>query len=63
MMNCSLGSTLPISRDPADVVAAEVEQHQVLGALLGVGEELGLERQVLGAAWRRAGGCRRSGGW
>ncbi len=35
-------------RHPADVVAAEVEQHQVLGALLGVGQQLGLERRVLG---------------
>ena len=33
--------------DAADVVPAEVEEHQVLGALLGVGEQLGLERVVL----------------
>ena len=31
-------------RDAADVVAAEVEQHQVLGAFLGVGEQLVAER-------------------
>ena len=49
--------------DAADVVAAEVEQHQVLGALLRVGEQLGLERCVLLVAWRRAAGCRRAGGW
>ena len=48
MMNCSFGSTRADPRHAADVVAAEVEQHQVLGALLGVGEELGLEREVLG---------------
>ena len=34
-------------RHPAHVVAAEVEQHQVLGPLLGVGQQLGLERVVL----------------
>jgi hypothetical protein len=31
-------------RDAPDVVAAEVDQHHVLGDLLGVGEELGGER-------------------
>ena len=44
--------------DAADVVAAEVEQHQVLGALLGVGQQLGFQRLVLlgrGAAPARAG--------
>ena len=33
--------------DAADIVAAEVEQHQVLGALLRIGQQLGLERLVL----------------
>ena len=32
---------------PADVVAPEIEQHQVLGALLGIGEQLLLQRLVL----------------
>ena len=32
-------STEPIVDDPADIVAAEIEQHQVLGALLRVGEQ------------------------
>ena len=32
---------------PADVVAAEVHQHEVLGALLGVGRQLLGERRVL----------------
>ena len=44
--------------DAADVVAAEIEQHQMLGALLGIGEKLGLERLILvrrGAAPARAG--------
>ena len=44
--------------DPADIVAAEVQQHQVLGALLGVGEQLLFQRLVLlrgGAAAARAG--------
>ncbi len=30
-------------RYAADVVAAEIDEHQVLGALLGIGEQLGLE--------------------
>ena len=30
--------------DPAQVVAAQVDQHQVLGPLLGVGEQLGGQR-------------------
>ena len=45
-------------RDAADVVAAEVDQHDVLGALLRVGEQLRGERPVLlgvGAAAARAG--------
>ncbi len=33
--------------DPAEVVAAEVHQHQVLGPLLGVGEQFGGQRRVL----------------
>ena len=33
--------------DPAQVVAAQVDEHQVLGALLGVGEQLVGERLVL----------------
>ena len=44
--------------DAADVVAAEVEQHQVLGALLGVLQQRLRQRLVLGvggAARRRAG--------
>ena len=48
--------------DAPDVVAAEVEQHQVLGALLRIGQELGLERLVLVPVSRRAAACRRSGG-
>ena len=34
-------------RDAADVVAAEIEQHEVLGAFFRVGEQLLLERLVL----------------
>ena len=49
--------------DAADIVAAEIEQHQMLGALLGIGEQFGFERLILvrGRAARAA--CRRSGGW
>ena len=45
---------------PAEVVAAEVDQHQVLGPLLGVGEQLGAERGVLlrGRAARAGAGDR-----
>ncbi len=38
---------LPQHGHAAHVVAAEVEQHQVLGALLGIGQQLLLQRQVL----------------
>ena len=47
-------------RDAADVVAAEVDQHHVLGALLRVGQQLGGERRVFARALRRAAACRRS---
>ena len=43
----STTSTVPGCADPAEVVAAEVDEHQVLGALLGVGEQVGGERRVL----------------
>ena len=33
--------------DAADIVAAEIEQHQMLGAFLGIGEKLSLERLIL----------------
>ncbi len=35
-------------RDAPDVVAAQVDEHHVLGVLLGVGAQLGLEPRVLG---------------
>ena len=44
--------------DAADIVAAEIEQHQMFGALLLVGEQFGGQRLVLGlrlAAPARAG--------
>ena len=34
--------------DPADIVAAEVEQHQVLGAFLLVRQQVGRQRLVFG---------------
>ncbi len=37
----------PKLRDAADIVAAEVEQHQVLRPLLRIAEQFGLERLVL----------------
>ena len=63
MKNWSVTLTVPISRDAADVVAAEIEQHQVLGALLRIGEQLVLERLVLvrGRAARARAGDRPDG--
>ena len=49
--------------DAADVVAAEVHEHDVLGPLLGVGQQFLLEGLVLGLVVARGGGCRRGGGW
>ncbi len=46
--------------DPAQVVAAEVDQHQVLGAFLLVRQQLLLEQQVLFLGLRRATACPRS---
>ncbi len=43
---------LPALRDPSEVVPAEVHEHDVLGALLRVGEELPLVGEVFVA--RRA---------
>ena len=34
--------------DPADVVAAQVHEHDVLGPLLGIGQQLGGQGTVLG---------------
>ena len=36
-------------RDPADIVAPEIHQHDVLGALLGIGGQLVGEAAVEGA--------------
>ena len=36
-----------VAGDPADVVASEVHEHDVLGPLLGVGHQLGGELLVL----------------
>ena len=49
--------------DPADVVAAEIEQHQVLGPLLRVGEQRLGQMLVLGRRRAAPRGCRRSAGW
>ena len=58
MAKLSVTRTVPVVGDAADVVAAEIEQHQMFGALLLVGEEFGGEALVLGlvgAAPARAG--------
>ncbi len=47
---------MPGAGDAADVVAAEIDQHDVLGALLGVGEQLRLQARILlGAGAARPG--------
>ena len=50
--------TVPGARHAPEVVAAEVDEHDVLGALLLVGEQVGAQAAVLGggrAARARAG--------
>ena len=49
--------------DTPDVVAAEIEQHQVFGAFFLIGQQLGLERLVLlwGSASRARAGERPNG--
>ena len=58
-MNVST-STRAVLAHAAEVVAAEVDEHHVLGALLLVGEQVLRDRLVLARRRRRAGGCRRS---
>ena len=53
-------STRPELADAPEVVAAEVDEHHVLGALLLVGEQLLGDAQVLLRGLGRAGACRRS---
>ena len=48
--------------DAADVVAREVDEHHVLGALLRVLDELGRQPLVVLLACGRAGACPRSDG-
>ena len=47
---------------PAHVVAPQVHQHQVLGPLLGVGQQLRFQGLVFCRAWRPGAGCRRWAG-
>ena len=51
---CSVTLTRADLGDAADIVAAEIEQHQVLGALLGIGEQLGGRAPGPRSASRRA---------
>ena len=48
--------------DPTQIVAAQVDQHHVLGPLLRVGEQFRLQGGVLLRGRRRAAWSRRSGG-
>ena len=54
MAKLSVTRTLPSLGDAADIVAAEVEQHQVFGALLRVGQQFAVPAAGLPRAWRRA---------
>jgi hypothetical protein len=43
-------------RDSADVISSQIDQHDVLGALLGIGEQIGFEFSLLlGSATARPG--------
>ena len=48
--------------DAADVVAAQVDEHDVLGPFLGVGQQFGGELRRLLRRCCRGGACRRAGG-
>ena len=52
----------PELHDPADVVAREVDEHHVLGPLLGVLDQLGREALIVLGSSAAACGCRRSDG-
>ncbi len=49
--------------DAADIVAAEVEQHQVLGQFLGIARAARRPVPCRASASSRACGCRRWAGW
>ncbi len=59
-MKLAVTLTLPFGGDAADIVAPEIEQHQVLGAFLGIGEQAFLVGGVLvlGLAARAGAGDR-----
>ncbi len=56
----SVTSTVPATQTFDEVVAGEVDEHEVLGLLLGVGEQLVGELDVAPPASRRAASIRRS---
>ena len=59
-MNISSSTfTVPYSRDTADVVAAEVDEHDVFGAFLFIVAEFLRVRFVFRARWPPAATCRR----
>jgi hypothetical protein len=53
--------TEPVLAHAAEVVAPEVDEHHVLGALLLVGQQALGDARVLGGVGARAGACPRSG--
>jgi hypothetical protein len=55
-MNFSVGRHRAHLGHPADIVAAQIQQHQMFGQFLLVGQQIGLQRVVLlGGGAARAG--------
>ena len=51
-----------VAGDAADVVAAQIDEHHVLGPFLGIGQQLVGEPLVFLLGRGRGGACRRAGG-
>ena len=41
----------------------QIDEHDVLGAFLRIGQKFLLQRQIFLRRWRRGGACRPAGGW
>ena len=50
------------TRHPADIVAAQIQQHEMLGPFFGVRQQFVRQRIVFLPESRRAAGCRQSAG-
>jgi hypothetical protein len=47
--------------DATDIVATQIDEHQVFGAFLRIGEQLGFQRDVFFVRAAARAACRRSG--